>query len=147
MWRASALVAGLDLEPHALLGARVLLAQVLRARGQLEEALRELDGALATDDTPALLFPRRQALAHRAGTLLALGRGEEALASAREALAEPAEDVRSRVVALRALAAAEAAAGHPDAARAALEEARETARSAGHLGELAPTERALAALS
>jgi tetratricopeptide (TPR) repeat protein len=144
VWRASALVAGLDLEPHALLGARVLLAQVLRARGQLEEALRELDGALATADTPALLFPRRQALAHRAGTLLQLGRHDEALAAARQAVEMPTEDVRARVLALRALGSALRACGEAEAGRRALREALEVARSTGQRSEVAATERLLA---
>jgi hypothetical protein len=34
-WRSSALLAGLDLDASAALGAKVLLAQVLRARGRL----------------------------------------------------------------------------------------------------------------
>ncbi|MGZ6793848.1 MAG: tetratricopeptide repeat protein, partial [Mycobacteriales bacterium] len=68
VWKVGATLAGLDLEPGAALGARVLLAQVLRRRGQLEEALAELEAALdAAADAPGLLFPRRQALAHRAG--------------------------------------------------------------------------------
>ena len=82
--RASALLGGLDLEPHARVGAKVLLAQVLRRRGRLEEALAELDDALQASTEPALLFPRRQALSHRAGTLLDLGRVPEALEAARE---------------------------------------------------------------
>ena len=110
-YRAAALVADLDLEPHAALGAKVLLAQVLRARGELDRALFEIDAALAQADRPALLFPLRQALAHRAGTLLQLGRVQEALVTARRALEAPGEDVRSEVLALRALAAALHAAG------------------------------------
>ena len=85
-----------------MLGAKVLLAQTLRARGLLPEALGELDAALAVAEEPGLLFPRRQAMAHRAGTLLELGRVEEALAAARQAVATPSEDVRSQVLALRA---------------------------------------------
>ena len=136
---------GLDLEPSALLGANVLLAQVLRARGDLEGALAELDAALALGTAPALLFPRRQALAHRAGTLLQLGRVEEALATAREAVETPAEDVRARVVALRALGAALRASGDEQAARASLLEALELSRSTGQRSEVAASERALAA--
>jgi class 3 adenylate cyclase/tetratricopeptide (TPR) repeat protein len=144
VWRASALVAGLDLEPHALLGAKVLFAQVLRARGQLEEALAELDAALATANDAALLFPRRQALAHRAGTLLQLGRSEEALATARQAAELPTEDVRARVLALRALGSALRACGEPVAGQRALREALQVARSTGQCSEIAATERLLA---
>ena len=143
-WRASALLAGLDLDPSAPLGAKVLLAQVLRARGRFEEALAEIDAALLVTQTPALLFPRRQALAHRAGVLLQLDRAQEALATAREAVATPTEDVRARVLALRALGSSLRATGEPDAGRAALEQALETARSTGQRSEIAATERLLA---
>jgi class 3 adenylate cyclase/tetratricopeptide (TPR) repeat protein len=145
-YRASALLAGLDLEPHASLGAAVLLAQVQRARGELADALTTLDAALAATDRPALLFPLRQARAHRAGILLQLGRAEEALATAREAVAVPAEDVRSEVVALRALGAALAACGSQDEARTVVEKALEVARSTGQRSEVAATERLLATL-
>ena len=145
VWRVGALLAGLDLEPHAALGARVLLAQVLRRRGQADEALVELDGALsATAEAPGLLFPRRQALAHRAGTLLDLGRAEEALAAARLAVDEPGEDVRSEVLSLRALGSALRACGQEREATAALRRALEVARSTGQRSEVAASERALA---
>ncbi|HTL22954.1 MAG TPA: adenylate/guanylate cyclase domain-containing protein [Mycobacteriales bacterium] len=137
---------GLDLEPHASLGARVLHAQVLRRRGEPDRALAELDAALADSaNEPGLLFPRRQALAHRAGTLLELGRTDEALAAAQAAVVAPAEDVRSEVVALRVLGTALRAAGDPDGGRKALEQALEAARSTGQTAEVAPTEALLAA--
>jgi tetratricopeptide (TPR) repeat protein len=134
----------LELEPHAALGARVLHAQVLRRRGRLEEALAELDGALsASSESPGLLFPRRQALAHRAGTLLDLGRRHEALEAARTAVRTPAEDVRSQVLALRALGSALRATGSAEEAEAVLTEALEVARSTGQRSEIAATERLL----
>ncbi len=142
-WRASALLGGLDLEPHARVGAKVLLAQVLRRRGRLGEALAELDDALQASSEPALLFPRRQALSHRAGTLLDLGRADEALVAAGEAVATESEDVRSRVLSLRALGAALRAAGRAEEGRQALREALEVARSTGQVSEVAPTERLL----
>ena len=142
-WQASSLMAGLELEPHAPLGAKVLLAQVLRARGQLDAALAELDAALAGGEAPALLFPRRQALAHRAGTLLQLGRVGEALSTARQAVAVPTEDVRAQVLALRALGSALRAAGDEGQARGALRSALEIARSTGQRAEIAATERLL----
>ena len=141
---ASATLAGFDLEPHASVGAQVLLAQVLRRRGDLPAALHELDAALAVGTAPALLFPRRQLLAHRAGTLLDLGRAEEALAAAREAVVSPCEDVRSQVYSLRALGAALRATGRPEQARAALEEALQVSRSTGQRSEIAATERLVA---
>ncbi|MDT7546957.1 MAG: hypothetical protein QOE99_3067 [Actinomycetota bacterium] len=144
-WRASAVLAGLDLEPHATLGAKVLLAQSMRVRGRREGALEELDAALAASDQPGLLFPRRQAVAHRAGTLLELGRIEEGLAAAREAVATPGEDVRSRVLALRALGSALRAVGDADGAKAAYDEALTVATSTGQRSEIAATEALIAA--
>ncbi|HUR12916.1 MAG TPA: adenylate/guanylate cyclase domain-containing protein [Mycobacteriales bacterium] len=135
---------GLDLAPHAALGARVLHAQVLRRRGEPALALDELDAALATTaDGPGLLFPRRQALAHRAGTLLDLGRTTEALEAAQEAVATAAEDVRSEVVSLRVLGAALRAAGDAEGGRKALERALEAARSTHQTSEIAPTQHLL----
>ena len=145
--RVAGTLAGLDLEPHAALGARVLLAQVMRRRGQLDAALAELDAALAVaGDAPGLLFPRRQALAHRAGTLLELGRADEGLETAHEAVATPAEDIRSEVLALRALGAALTATGDAESARKTLEHALEVARSTGQTSEVPATQQLLAAL-
>jgi tetratricopeptide (TPR) repeat protein len=145
-WRASAVLAGLDLEPHAALGAKVLLAQAMRLRGQREEALAELDAALSVGDQPGLLFPRRQALAHRAGTLLELGRIDEGLAGALEAVSTPAEDVRSQVLALRALGSALKAMGDIEGAASAYAEALAVATSTGQRSEIAATEALLAAV-
>jgi class 3 adenylate cyclase/tetratricopeptide (TPR) repeat protein len=144
VWRTVEMLAGIDLEPPALLGARVLLAQVMRRRGQLDEALAELDAALAAaGDVPGVLFPRRQVLAHRAGTLLELGRVDEALATAQQAVATPAEDVRSEVLSLRALGAAQRASGDTEAATQTLARAVEVARSTGSVAEIATTEALL----
>lgn len=144
-WRASALLAGLDLDPSGPLGAKVLLAQVLRARGQLDQALEQIDAALEVPGSAALLFPRRQALAHRAGVLLQLGRVEEALATAVEAQATPTEDVRAQVLALRVLGSALRASGDEPAAVDAIEQALVVARSTGQSSEIAATERLLRA--
>jgi class 3 adenylate cyclase/tetratricopeptide (TPR) repeat protein len=144
-YRAAAVLAGLHLEPHAAVGAQVLLAQVLRARGDVDTALELLDAAESVQE-PSLLFPLRQALAHRAGALLEAGRAEEALACAERAAAVDAEDIRSQVVALRVLGAARAACGDPAGAREALESALAVASSTEHVTEVAATERALAAL-
>ena len=142
---AADVLAGLDLEPHAFLGAQVLRAQVLRRRGDLEAALVQVERALEGAPTSALLFPRRQALAHRAGILLQLGRVQEAVTAAREAVDTPAEDIRARVLALRALGSALRAAGQEQEARRCLEDALELARSTGQRSEVAASERALAA--
>ncbi len=141
--RARDLLAALDLEPQAAVGATVLIAQVLRRRGRLDEALAQLDAALAVGPAPALLFPRRQALSHRAGTLLDLGRTDEALAAAREAVEAHSEDVRSRVMSLRALGNALRASGDSEQARVAFREAVAVARSTGQRSEIAASERLL----
>ena len=144
VWQAVGTLAGIEFEPHAVLGARVLHAQVLRRRGRVVEALAELDAALAaSSESPGLLFPRRQALAHRAGTLLDLGRRHEALEAARTAVGTAAEDVRSQVLALRALGSALRATGSYDDGTAALTQALEVARSTGQRSEIAATERVL----
>ena len=115
-------------------------------RGLDQEALlAEIEAALQVTDAPALLFPRRQAVAHRAGILLQLGRVEEALETAREAVATPSEDVRAQVLALRALGSALRASGDEPAARQAVEQALEVARSTRQRSEIAATERLLTA--
>jgi hypothetical protein len=88
----------------------------------------------------AMLSPRP-----RAGTLLELGRTDDALAAAQEAVAAPAEDVRSEVVSLRVLGTALRASGDPDGGRKALEQALEAARSTGQTSEVATTEALLTA--
>jgi len=145
-WRASAVLAGLDLEPHAALGAKVLLAQTMRVRGDLASALAELDAALAVSERPGLLFPRRQALAHRSGILLELGRVRDAVSGARDAVAMPSEDVRSQVLALRALGTALRADGDEPGARSAYEQALTVASSTGQRSEIATTQRLLDAV-
>jgi len=101
---AIAVVTGLELHAPALIGPRVLLAQVLRARGRIEDALPLLHEAAAVEDEGSLVFPRRQAIAHYAGAQLERGDVGHALVTAQRALSVAAEDVRSRVVALRVLA-------------------------------------------
>jgi class 3 adenylate cyclase/tetratricopeptide (TPR) repeat protein len=96
-------------EPHNLaepasLGPRVLLAAALLAAREADRAVELLAPVAAQADGPALLFPRRQGVALYAGALRAVGRADDALACARQAVAMPGEDVRSRVIALRELA-------------------------------------------
>jgi tetratricopeptide (TPR) repeat protein len=137
---------GLDLRPGALVSLRVLLAQALRARGETTEAVELLREAQVVSDA-SLAFPRRQALAHLAGGLLELGEIAEALRVAHEALAQPAQDVRSRVVALRVLSNCLLAVGDLPAARFAVRQAIALSGATEMRGELAASQKALAALT
>jgi class 3 adenylate cyclase/tetratricopeptide (TPR) repeat protein len=144
--RALAALAGMDLEPAALVGLRVLLAQALRARGRLPDALTLLRDAEACRDA-SLVFPRRQALAHLAGALREAGEHREALTVANAAMHAPAEDVRSRVVALRALAHCLSACGDSPAAEVSVRSAVALAASTEMRSELPGSTRALATLT
>jgi ATP/maltotriose-dependent transcriptional regulator MalT len=118
----------------------VLLAQARRAQGDLPQALALLAEVARAGGTPSLIFPRRQALAHYAGTVLAAGQVAEAVEWAGRAQEVPAEDVRSRVVALRALASARAAAGDLAEARDAALEAQRLAYATEQVGERPATD-------
>jgi class 3 adenylate cyclase/tetratricopeptide (TPR) repeat protein len=133
----------LEMAEAAGVGPVVLLAQARRAQGDLTSALELLADVAAKGGTPSLVFPRRQALAHYAGTLLEAGRIPEALEWAERAQEVPAEDVRSRVVALRALASARAAAGDPGTAQVAALAARELAYATEQVGERAGSDAVL----
>jgi predicted ATPase/class 3 adenylate cyclase len=134
----------LDLEPHAALGVAVLDAQVRRARGEPLEAVRRLREVLAAAPGSTLLFPRRQALAHLAGSLVDAGQPEEGLAVAREAVATEAEDVRSRVLSYRALGTALHATGDDAGAQRAYRQALDIAVATQARSEEAQTRRLLA---
>jgi tetratricopeptide (TPR) repeat protein len=136
----------LDLEPHAALGVAVLDAQVRRARGEPLEAVRRLREVLAAAPGSTLLFPRRQALAHLAGSLVDAGRPSDALEVAREAVATPAEDVRSRVLAWRALGTALHETGDEAQAEEAYLQALDIAVATQSRSEEAQTRKLLAAL-
>ena len=97
--------------PATRVGPRALRALADLAAGDTGKALAELGDIAAAAAEPSLLFPRRQAVAGYAQALLAADRPTDALCWARRAVDLPAEDVRSRVVAGRVLAAALAAAG------------------------------------
>lgn len=144
--KAQSSLAGLDLPPQAAVGISVLLAQALRRQGRLAEALQLLDAAAAAAVEPTLLFPLRQALAHRAGALLEMGNVAAAAVEIRRAMDVPAEDVRSRAVALRVLAAVRIRSGDVDGGRVALDEAMTTALAGGHRTEVRLTETARVAL-
>ncbi|MEU6074923.1 adenylate/guanylate cyclase domain-containing protein [Micromonospora sp. NPDC047074] len=116
-------------EPHnpqapAQVGPRVLLATARLAAGDSATAVGLLAPVATTAATvPSLLFSRRQTMARYASALLAHGQCEQALDWARRAVAAPAEDVRSQVVAASVLAEALAGCGRPAEALASAEEA------------------------
>jgi tetratricopeptide (TPR) repeat protein len=143
--RALDAISALDVKAPAMVGMRVLLAQALRARGEPEEALVLLREARLVGDG-SLAFPRRQALAHLAGVLLELGNPEEALTVVHEAMAQPAQDLRSRIVTLRVLGNCLAAVGDRPAARFALRQAVALSGATELRGELPASQKALDAL-
>ena len=143
---AIAALSAMDLEPSALVGLRVLLAQALRALGELDEAIVLLRQAEAVVEG-SLVFPRRQALAHLAGALREAGSPLPALRVIHQAFAVPAEDVRSRVVALRVLAQCLADCGDVPAADRALRQAWALSRATEQTSEQAATGVALTVLS
>lgn len=145
--RALDLLTPLDLEPSAKVGVQVLMAQALRGLGQSGDALSLLETATATSDEPSLIFPRRQALAHLAGALRETGAHARALETACRALQVPAEDIRSRVVALRVLALCLADCRDLTAARFALEEAYALACATEQMSERGSTRQAMQALA
>ncbi len=146
--RTLELVEPFNVLDSARVGPLALLGEARRAQGDSEAALRLLGEVAATPaDQPSVLFPRRQVLALYAEALLADGQVEQAVEWSRRALAAPAEDVRSRVLAYRALAASCAAAGDPVAAREAATSAVELAGATEQAIERAPSEALLARLS
>ena len=144
---AIAVVTGLELRAPAFIGPHVLLAQVFRARGRLEEALPLLKEAAAVEDEGTLVFPRRQALAHLAGALLASGDVATAVRTSQQALSVAAEDVRSRVVALRVLAQCLTRAGDVPAGLMAARQAVALAEATEMRGERDASHRLLNELS
>jgi len=144
--RALEAAAPLDFKPAALVGPKVLLGQVYRRRGDLERALPLLTEAEICKDETSLIFPRRQALAHLAGVRLETGDVAGAMSGIQDAFAVPAEDVRSRIVALRVLANVLAAAGDPTAARFAGRQAVALAGATEMRSELGASEKVVAAL-
>jgi ATP/maltotriose-dependent transcriptional regulator MalT len=136
----------LKLAEAAGVGPAVLLAQARRAQGDLDRALELLAEVAARGGTPSLIFPRRQALAHYAGAVLEAGSVPEAVEWAARAQEVPAEDVRSRVIALRALASAREASGDLPAAREAAREAQTLAYATEQVSERAATDAVVARL-
>lgn len=124
----------------ATVGPQMLLGAALLAQDDAAGAARVLEPIAARPDGPVLLFPRRMAVAYYAGALRALGRSEEALCHARQAVAMPGEDVRSRVVALRELARSLAATGQLADARLVAAEAVAAAYGTQQVGERAASD-------
>ncbi|WP_344750831.1 adenylate/guanylate cyclase domain-containing protein, partial [Micromonospora olivasterospora] len=116
-------------EPHnpqapVQVGPRVLLATARLAAGDPATAVGLLAPvATGAANSPSMLVSRRQTMARYADALLAHGQREQALDWARRAVAAPAEDVRSQVIAASVLAEALAACGRPAEALASADEA------------------------
>jgi tetratricopeptide (TPR) repeat protein len=129
----------------AQVGPRVLLARARLAEGDAATAIGLLAPIATAAKGPGLLFSRRQALAVYAAALLAEGQQIQALDWARRAMAVPAEDVRSCVVAAEVLAESLAAGGQREEALMAADEAvrhaYETQRVAERAGADAVRER------
>ncbi|WBB78822.1 AAA family ATPase [Micromonospora sp. WMMD882] len=139
-------------EPHnpqapAQVGPRVLLAMARLAAGDPGTAVGLLAPVATAVNAPSLLFSRRQTVARYAEALLALGQIEQALDWARRAVAAPAEDVRSQVVAQRVLAETSLAAGRPVEALAAADEAVRLAYATEQRGERAAADALRARLT
>jgi class 3 adenylate cyclase len=128
-------------EPHnpqapAQVGPRVLLATARLAAGDPATAVGLLAPvATAAANAPSLLFSRRQTMARYASALLAHGQREQALDWAQRAIAAPAEDVRSQVVAAMVLAETLEACGRDAEALASAEEAVRLAYATEQLSE------------
>lgn len=132
-----------SVEPHnpqapAQVAPRVLLAMARVAAGDPGTAVGLLAPvAVVAANAPSLLISRRQTMARYSAALLAHGQREQALDWAQRAVAAPAEDVRSQVVAGLALAEALDAAGRPAEALASAEEAVRLAYATEQLSERA----------
>jgi class 3 adenylate cyclase/tetratricopeptide (TPR) repeat protein len=140
------LLAPLEVEDSVRVGPTALLAQARRGQGDLDQALDLLAG-VAEGSPAALVFPRRQVLAHYASALLAAGRVTAALDWARQALQTPSEDVRSQIVAKRSLACALAAAGDHEAAALAAKDAVQLAYATEQVSERAASDAVFAQVS
>jgi len=138
-------------KPHgvveaARVGPKVLLGCAQLAQGNIDAALSSLSEVAENEAWPSVLLSRRQAVAEYAAALLAAGRVDEALDTARRAAELPAEDVRGRVVGDRVLARALAAAGECKEARLAASAAVRTAYASQQISERPAADAALAAI-
>ncbi len=138
-------------EPHNVLeparvGPLVLLGAARLAASDVPAALRLLEPVATQPDGATLLFPRRQGVALYARALRLSGRPEEALRYARQAVAMPGEDMRSRVVALRELASTLVESGGRDEAYAVAAEAVRVAYGSQQAGERASSDALVASV-
>jgi class 3 adenylate cyclase/tetratricopeptide (TPR) repeat protein len=145
--RTLQLVDAQDLRDAARVAPRVLLAEALRARGNLSGAVRLLADVAGTSCQESLIFPRRQALASYASALLAAGEPGEALVAAERAVRFPGEDVRSGVYGHLVYAEALAASGGAESARAAAGKAVELAYATERVSERAVADALFARLA
>jgi class 3 adenylate cyclase/tetratricopeptide (TPR) repeat protein len=139
-------------EPHnplapAQVGPRVLLAEARLQAGDTATAVGLLAPIASDTGAPSLLFSRRHALASYASALLADGRVDAALSWIRRAETVPAEDIRSGVFTACVLARVLAAAGCPEEAHRAAEEAVMLAYSTEQAGDRAAAEELRDALA
>jgi tetratricopeptide (TPR) repeat protein len=128
-------------------GLLALLAQARRAQGDLDQALELLGGISAFPTRPSLLTSRTLGIAYYAETLLQVGRVAEALEQARLAVEISAEDLRTRIVAQRALAATLAASGLLEEAQTAASRAVNLAYSTQQIAERAASDALFASLA
>jgi len=136
-----------EVSESAQVGARVLYARARLAQGDIETALKVLGEVAAADaGMPSVLISRRRVAAEYAAALLAAGRTEEAVATARRAVELPAEDAGSRAMAVRVLAEALVAAGALDEARDVAADAVRAAYATQRRSERAAADAVLAGI-
>jgi class 3 adenylate cyclase/tetratricopeptide (TPR) repeat protein len=133
-----------DAMEAARVGPRVLFGCARLALGDIDAALAALGEVAGSDAAPSLLLPRRQAVAAYASALLAAGRVDEAVETARRAVNLPSEDARSRSSAALVLARALTASGAQAEARAAAEDAVQAAYATQQVCDRAAADAALA---
>ena len=136
-----------DVVEAATVGPRVLHGCARLAAGDTEAALAELAEVAQADGAPSVLLSRRQAVALYGSALLAAGRVDEAVEVARRSVDMPSEDARSRVVALRVLAQALAAADQCGEARAVAGQAVRAAYATQQTSERAAADAVASAIA
>ncbi|WP_018352221.1 AAA family ATPase [Longispora albida] len=141
------IVSSYEAQDAARVGPLVLLAEARRAQGDSARALELLEEVTACPACPSLLLPRTQAVAYYSQALLESGQAEEAVYQARLAVEAPAEELRTRIVAHRALASALAATGDLAGAREAAAAAVGLAYSTQQLAERAACDELMARLA
>ncbi|GIJ52193.1 hypothetical protein Val02_90790 [Virgisporangium aliadipatigenens] len=144
--RVLALLPPDSVQPAVRVGPLALHALARTAAGQIPCAIEEFSRIAAAATEPSLLYPRKLAIAGYAEALLTDGQAEEALSWARRAVDLPGEDVRSKVVAGRVLAAALAASGQKAEALSVAAQAVQEAYGTQQASERSAAEATLAAV-